>query len=127
MAAKKRGNCKKFGRVKTGPRKGLCRKGPAHKKSTRCAKKKGASRRRANCEKWGYSALLGRCRKGPGRSGGAGSRTAAGASSIFGPYAEGYRMPSGADAYVGASSHRMPPSEESEQARFNGLGGYRRR
>jgi hypothetical protein len=63
MATKKRGNCKKYGRVQTGPRKGLCRKGPAGKKRKGAAK---AGKRRPNCEKWGFSVLLGRCRRGPG-------------------------------------------------------------
>ena len=113
MAAKKRGNCKKWGRVKTGPRKGLCRKGPAAKKRSRkSAKKRG---RRANCEKFGYSERLGRCCKAPcgDKRRRAGSVTSAGAASVYGPYREGYRLPAGAgpwsDAYRTSSAGAPGP------------------
>lgn len=70
MAKKKR--CTK-GLVKSGPRKGKCRKVCPKNcktlgKARRAApKRKVSGRRRADCEKWGYSIRLGRCRKGPGR------------------------------------------------------------
>jgi hypothetical protein len=71
--------CRK-GVVKSGPRKGKCRKVcPKNcktlSKARKAPKKRAAakvSRRRANCEKWGFSVRLGRCRKGPAR----GSRAA---------------------------------------------------
>lgn len=76
MATKKR--CTK-GVVKSGPRKGKCRKVCPKNCKTRTAgtKCKAPNRRatkrktgkRANCEKFGYSVLLGRCRKSPARRG----------------------------------------------------------
>jgi uncharacterized protein YgiB involved in biofilm formation len=109
--AKRKKSCRK-GVVKSGPRKGKCRKvcpkncAKARTYGKRKAARKGKSRRRADCEKFGYSELLGRCRKGPARRG----RPTAGSSSIFGPYASGYRVATTgpgpwSDAYVGAQSY----------------------
>jgi hypothetical protein len=74
--AKKR--CRK-GVVKSGPRKGKCRKvcpkncAKARKAPKRRAAPKRKTGKRANCEKFGYSVLLGRCRKSPARRGRASS------------------------------------------------------
>lgn len=59
MATKR---CKKYGVVKSGPRKGMCRKHPAPKKKG--AKK---STRRGNCVKFGRNERTGMCRKAPAR------------------------------------------------------------
>lgn len=102
MATKKK-RCTK-GVVKSGPRKGKCRKVCPKNcktlgKARRAAPKRKASRRRR-------------------------ARTAAGASSIFGPYADGYRLPAGAgpwrDAYVGARAE-----EDSGDRHRSGMNGWR--
>lgn len=109
--AKRKKSCRK-GVVKSGPRKGKCRKVcPKNCAKTRAygrrkAVKKGKSRRRANCEKWGYSELLGRCRKGPGRY----RMPPASDDSSYGPYASGMRVASTgpgpwSDTYVGAQTY----------------------
>jgi hypothetical protein len=63
--------CKK-GVVKSGPRKGLCRKVARPSTARKSHKKRAPARKarghRPNCEKFGFSVLLGRCRKGPVRS-----------------------------------------------------------